>query len=93
MRDRQEREAGGGGAPSAKCLAAIGVFLGLSLAAGATPLLQVLSPWDSNSQGAPETACGLGRKYFERQKKHIKMFNQQQGIKKAAQLLFWGFFK
>lgn len=28
------------------------------------------APQDSSSQGAPETECGLGRKYFERQK-HI----------------------
>lgn len=26
------------------------------------------APQDSSSQGAPETECGLGRKYFERQK-------------------------
>lgn len=60
---------------------------GLSLA----PQLQVLSPQDSTSQGTPETQCGWGRKYFERQK-HIKMFSQEQGVKKAAHLLFLGFF-
>lgn len=66
MRDRQEREAGGETVWGSTLCQAPGSHQsvpGLSLAAEATPQLRCSA---HSSHGAPETACGWGRKYFER---------------------------